>query len=331
MGKRLKVFALSVLLASGSLQASDQCDGHFVNPVTDICWSCLFPLSIGSATVAPGDNPDTDNPDWPVQACKTDLAYRLGMAIGYWEPFAMTDVTRTPYCLVNLGGVDADVGLGGARGATEAQSTGTTAAFYQVHWYKYPLISWLNILTSVGCMQSGDYDIGYLSELDPTWSDDELAFILNPEAVLFGNPASQMACLADAAAASFGSSINSLFWCMGAQGSSYPLTGHISAEYSVLESATLLTERMAFKLHREGLIKDSSGKDVEVCTTHVKTIIPKDRYRYQMTNPTPDSQSCHPFGHTTTTWQTGKLTPADKGNYGEVVWRKRNCVVGPGV
>lgn len=327
MGKqRIVLAALPLLWVLGPIKATAQCDGHFLNPVTDICWSCLFPLSIGSATVAPGDNPDTDNPDWPAKICESDLGYRLGLTIGYWEPFAVTDVTRTPYCLVSLGGVDADVGLGGIEGATQAQSTGTTEAFYQVHWYKYPLISWLNVLTSVGCMESGDYDVGYLTELDPTWDDDELAFILNPEAVLFGNPAAQMACLADATAAAVGSSINSLFWCMGSQGSSYPLTGHISAEFSVLQNSTLLTERMAYKLHREGLVEDSSGKDSEVCTTHVRAIIPKDRYRYQMVSPTPDSQSCHPFGHTTATWQTGKLTPADKGNYSYLVTRKRNCV-----
>ncbi|WP_234000704.1 TraU family protein, partial [Erythrobacter sp. HI0019] len=24
-----------------------RCTGSFVNPITDICWSCLFPISIG--------------------------------------------------------------------------------------------------------------------------------------------------------------------------------------------------------------------------------------------------------------------------------------------
>ena len=42
----------------------------------------------------------------------------------------------------------------------------------------------------------GDFDIAYLTELDPTWRDDELGFILN-QAILFGNLIAQAACAAD--------------------------------------------------------------------------------------------------------------------------------------
>ncbi|MFP1526986.1 TraU family protein [Escherichia coli] len=31
------------------------------------------------------------------------LSKRIGLAIGYWEPMALTDVTRSPGCMVNLG------------------------------------------------------------------------------------------------------------------------------------------------------------------------------------------------------------------------------------
>jgi len=321
----LLFIALSLSLPQVSV-AGGQCKGHFINPITDICWSCLFPLSIGNATIVSGKNPDTKNPSIPVQVCKAGTLVRLGLAIGYWEPFATTDVTRNPYCLVNLGGVQPEIKYGDVKGAAESPSSGTTGAFYQVHWYKYPLIAWLNLITSAGCLQSGDYDVGYLSELDPTWGDDELGFLVNPEATLFGNPIAQASCLADSVAASTGSGLNSLFWCMGAQGSSYPLTGHISDEFSVLQNSALLSERMAYKLHRLGLVKDSSGENKAVCNQYYRPIIPKNRYRYELMNPTADANSCHPFGHTVTTWQTGKIRPDDKGNYGYLIWRKRNCV-----
>ena len=318
---------LSLLFSQAGLSGS-QCTGHFINPITDICWRCLFPLSIGSATIVSGKNPDTKNPASPIQACQAGSLVRLGLAIGYWEPFATTEVTRNPYCLVNLGGVQPKIKYGDVKGATESPSSGTTGAFYQVHWYKYPLIAWLNIITSVGCLQSGDYDVGYLSELDPTWKDDELGFLINAESVLFGNAIAQTSCLADSVAASTGSALNTLFWCMGAQGSSYPLTGHISDEFSVLQNSLLLSERVAYRLHRlpPGLIKDSIGKDGAVCKEYYHAIIPKNRYRYELMNPTVDANSCHPFGHTVTTWQTGKTRPDDKGNYGYLIWRKRNCV-----
>lgn len=319
--------ALIVTCLFGSATyASGQCTGSFFNPITDICWSCLFPLSIGDATVVSGDNPDTSNPSLPIQVCPMGNIYRLGLAIGYWEPFAVTDVTRNPYCLVNLGGTQLDIKYGSVKGAAESPSSGTEGALYQVHWYKYPLMIWLNIISSLGCVQSGDYDIGYISEVDPTWDDDELSFLINPEDVLFSNPIAQASCLADALSASVGSAINALFWCMGSQGPSYPLTGHISAEYSVLQNSTLLSERMAYKLHREGLVEDSVGEDHAVCFQYYHPIIPKNRYRYEMVNPSPDANSCHTFGHTVTTWQTGRIKPNDKGNYGYLIWRKRNCV-----
>lgn len=305
---------------------SGQCQGHFVNPITDICWSCLFPISIGDATVVSSHYPDTENPSMPIQICPAGTLYRLGLAIGYWEPFAMTDVTRAPYCLVNLGGVQPKIPYGDIAGASAAPLSGDEGAFYQVHWYRYPLMAWLNIITSLGCLQGGDYDLGYLSELDPMWHDDELSFLVNPEAILFSNPAAQSSCLLDAISATTHQANNALFWCLGSQGSSYPLTGHVSAEYSPLQNATLLSERMAFKLHREGFIEDSSGKNGAVCFQHYQGILPKARYRYELMNPTADANACHPFGRSVTVWQMNRLKPNDRGNFGYLIWRKRNCV-----
>ncbi|MDF6485273.1 TraU family protein, partial [Escherichia coli] len=49
--------------------------------------------------------PDTANPSMPIQICPAPppLFRRIGLAIGYWEPMALTDVTRSPGCMVNLG------------------------------------------------------------------------------------------------------------------------------------------------------------------------------------------------------------------------------------
>jgi conjugal transfer pilus assembly protein TraU len=65
-----------------------RCTGKFVNPITDICWSCLFPISIGGLEVWPSSRPDPDNPDLPV--CLCDL--RVGIAMGFWEPVRLADV-----------------------------------------------------------------------------------------------------------------------------------------------------------------------------------------------------------------------------------------------
>lgn len=302
-----------------------ECEGNFVNPITDVCWECIFPVTIGSVAVASGAQPDTANPSSPIQICPMGIFYRIGMAMGYWEPMALADVTRSPYCMVNLGGFN--LGVGNVGTGTGTQEDGEApGAFYHVHWYKYPLTYWLNIITSAGCLQGGDLDIAYLSELDPMWNDSSLSIIVNPEAVLFNNIIAQGACAADAAASLVHKPLDVLFWCAGSQGTMYPFTGYTSNEYSPLQSSLLVAERMAFKLHREGLIMNSIGADTAVCFEYPSPIIPKERWRYQMVNKHPDAGQCHPVGRSVMRWETGRNLPNDRRNFGYLFWRKRNCV-----
>lgn len=301
------------------------CKGYFVNPLTDICWSCLFPLSIGGATVVHSSLPDTPNASSPIGICPG----RIGLNIGYWEPFAMADVTDTPYCMVNLGGMKLNLGVKQAQGGRKDFGRGQLRAFYQVHWYKYPLVSWLNLITSIGCREGGDFDIAYLTELDPTWNDSEMSFVLSPESVLFGNPVAQSACAADSIKSTFNQgSMDSLFWCAGSQGSHYPLSGHVNAPISPVQTALLLTERLNYKLHRERLIADSSPKNGAICDAHHYPVTPKSRYRYEMVNQVADGKHCYPSGASTLAWEAGKIKPHTPGQYGFLVWRKRNCTFG---
>jgi hypothetical protein len=46
-------------LLPGTAAAGPTCHGRFMNPITDICWSCLFPLTIGSASILSDGQPDT--------------------------------------------------------------------------------------------------------------------------------------------------------------------------------------------------------------------------------------------------------------------------------
>lgn len=315
----------AVFFLTAPVKADPACAGKFVNPITDICWNCLFPMTIGNVPVFPGIAPDTENPSMPIQICQTGILFRIGLAIGYWEPFALTDVTRSPYCMVNLGGFNLNIGKmgGGTAGQSDKEAPG---AFYHVHWYKYPLTYWLNIITSAGCLQGGDMDIGYLSELDPMWEDSSLSSVIAPEAFVFANPIAQGACAADAIASAFNKPLNILFWCAGSQGSMYPFTGYTSNEFSPQAASVLLSERMAFKLHRQGMIMNSTGQNTAVCYEYPSPIMPKDRYRYQMVNMYPDTAMCHPFGRSVMHWQVGHASPASRKNFGYLIWRKRNCV-----
>jgi conjugal transfer pilus assembly protein TraU len=325
----MRKLILLVFITSFWQDAFANCKGHFMNPITDICWNCIFPISIGSMKVVSSDNPDTDNPKLPVEVCQLPIGWRVGLNIGYWEPFALTDFTPLPYCMVNLGGFTMDIGHSG-NGGKQDRSPENAGSFYYIHWYKYPLIYWLQILTSAMCMQTGGFDIAYLTELDPTWNDDELSLIINPEAVLFGNTIAQAACALDALGSQSTLPSDTLFWCAGTQGSMYPLNGTVFDEKGAIQSAVLLSERMDFKMHREGLIWDSvgdsgTGIDGPICHDYPTLIMPKSRYRYQMTNTISAADRCYQFGHDVITWEHGHNYPTEGNIFGFLIWQKRNC------
>ena len=44
--------ALALLAVLWAAPASAQsCTGRFVNPISDVCWECLFPISIGPIAI----------------------------------------------------------------------------------------------------------------------------------------------------------------------------------------------------------------------------------------------------------------------------------------
>ena len=67
-----------------------------------------MPISIGSINI--GKDIDTkkrdiSNPKSPICGCMKANIPVPGISIGFWEPVRLVDITRTPYCLTNLGGV----------------------------------------------------------------------------------------------------------------------------------------------------------------------------------------------------------------------------------
>ena len=99
-------FVLATLLAltTGLLPAlshaadSLTCTGRFPNPITEICWSCILPISIGSATIANVDGQeDIANPSSPVCSCGVNPT--IGLSIGFWEPARHVEAVRKPFCL----------------------------------------------------------------------------------------------------------------------------------------------------------------------------------------------------------------------------------------
>ena len=210
------------------------CTGKFANPITDICWSCILPITIGAATVATLGQEDIENPASPLCVCP-GVPTRLGVSIGFWEPARQVDVTRKPFCLVSLGGMSLNPGLPAPRGrAMGAHHRTRDRRFYQAHWYANPMLYWLEVLLDFPCLESGGFDLAYLTEVDPLWKDDELTTILNPDAMLFANPIALAACAADCVAATWASASRSSSGALAARAASIRSTAtspHTSAAY----------------------------------------------------------------------------------------------------
>ena len=316
----IRISFIFIKLISFSLPIQGNCVGRFVNPVTDICWKCVFPLTIMGVDVARG-NPSPPVSRKPICICKLVP----GIPVRFWEPVRMVDVTRTPYCLVNMGGMQvASSGISYRGDVEENPDDGTHHSFYQVHWYIYPIMYWLEVLMDFICLESASIDLAYLTELDPLWNDDEKSFILNPEAVLFGNVLAQTACAADCVASSTNLPLDSLFWCSGCQGGLYPFTGTLSDHAGGVQASLLIAGRFMAKLHREGLLWGTYGKQ-GLCSKYPMPIIKKSQYRLQMTYPIPTTSNCYPLGHTEVLWQGGKEFPYKGSDFGYLVWRKRDC------
>ena len=54
--KQIVMLVIAIILPI-SANASVTCKGRFVNPISDICWSCLLPISIGELKFGGGMSP----------------------------------------------------------------------------------------------------------------------------------------------------------------------------------------------------------------------------------------------------------------------------------
>lgn len=220
-------------------------------------------------------------------------------------------------------------------------------SFYQYHYYSFPLLAMLNLFVQAACNPDNytDLDLMYMSEIDPTWNNDEIAFFVNPEAAAVANPIAQAACTVDAAAASVGFPIDNLWWCAGAWGGLYPLTGN-APHMSMPRETSLLATRAVAALHRRGLSWRTKGDDV-LCRGKIDPMLPKTQYRMSMffpsaeagdtitfttqnadgttTNSTKKTEGSHPIGQTTFVWGEWRTIPAVGEDALYMLWRWNDC------
>ncbi|WP_299775735.1 conjugal transfer pilus assembly protein TraU [uncultured Tateyamaria sp.] len=324
---RLRAFLFAMLLALCATQARAICNSKFLNPVSDICWDCIFPISIGAISMGGAGRPDTDNQAIPFCVCP-GVVPRPGLAIGLWEPARLVDVANEAGCFVNMG-FEVDFGLLSlGKSSATRRNGGRTGSKWQAHYYSYPLISWLGVVVDGLCVQNTQFDITYISEIDPLWQSAELNNLLNPEAILFANPIAQAACAADCVRASSGMlPFDKLFWCTGCGGSIYPIQGNVVADVGGVMASQIISTKMVARMHRL-LLARRTADDVALCTSKSQPVINKSQYRMQITRPVPKTSGrygCGPIGFSPQYVDRLREFPYKGESFGWLLWRKRNC------
>ncbi|MBI5642609.1 MAG: TraU family protein [Deltaproteobacteria bacterium] len=288
-------------------------------------WSSIYPISIAGVEIA--DSTDevttTDIISSPICVCEADppLYIQIGLSVGFWEPARLIETVKDPGCFPSMG-IEFNVTSGGGLGGTNssAASTGSHFTSAQAHYFIYPIWSMLGMLTDWVCAESSGFDVAYMTEFDPLWQDDTLSLIINPESVLFGNPATQAACIADSIASAAGQSLSPLFWCMGSWGSAYPLTGHIGSSLYT-EANAAIAARMLYKLAREMLVCDTN---IDICSCKSTPIWVKHNYKMHVAVPVKDF-SAHPIGRSGLLWSSAKNPPVEGDNFVWTLYRRRSC------
>lgn len=325
-------FIVGVFAALTVSDAAAICKGSILNPVTDVCWQCMFPARIGGSSfggegVAPGAT------DSPACACPSASGVRVGLSTAFWEHARLVETVKDAYCFpalgTGMGGSNLNALSSGSQGSM-TQNGGSDYASQQAHYFIFPVWVMLNLFADMPCIEKRPFDMAYMTEVDPAWNDDTLSFILNPEALLFGNPVTQLSCMADSVAAVADQPLDPLFWCLGSWGSSYPLSGSTTVTNPTTYNSQMAA-RMIFKLGREGLLWDTA---LNKCSSEgsLTPIMIKSHYKLQVARPR-RGNSCVPVGQPDFLWGSAKNPPLGAGNNSPdnflwVLARARTCCVG---
>lgn len=328
------LFSLTVLLlvagvvTSSPAQASKCPTDTILNPIEKVRWTCIFPITIGGVRVGTHDklanSLDAQSSVKPLCFCRRGATYWFGVKVTFWNPNRMIDIVTEPGCFMALG-VDVMNTRGKLQGSQSSISDGTNTRkmFAQMHYYITPIWGMLDLFTDIPCLsEESAFDVALITEVLPTWQSATLGSIIQPEAILFGNPAAGLACMADSAAAAAGKVIDPLFWCMGSWGATYPIAGDIHFGDSV-EAWAGLAARGIFMMGRLGLLTNYS---TDGCSSVRAPIWRKSRYKFQLMEPV-KSGKCVNIGRPGALWTSGKHAPA-KDNSQWMIFEKAICCVG---
>ena len=276
--------------------------------ISGLCWSCMFPVYLAGVQMFDGrfGRPSGANTNRACY-CSGDLLSgempTIGFSVGMYVPSRIVESVRKPWCFPTLFGADmGDANLMdsamqfGRPGRYKNVRDSETLSLYSWHFYAFPIMQMLDLFDLPQCNTDNYYslDIMFMSEAFPNWYDDELAFLIHPEALLFGNPIALAGQVTDCAAASIpgGGPLDSVFWSAGCWGSHYPVAGR-SQTSSYAQGASVVASRAMYLLSRLGVLKRTIGSDA-VCGGRDMPVLRKSQYRMQQIFPVAESSNVNP-------------------------------------
>jgi conjugal transfer pilus assembly protein TraU len=311
------------------------CDGTMFNPITDIAWNSVWPLKVGGVTVK-GNSAEPDSSDGtgtPVNFCMTSSGVMVGVDISFWNIGYLEEVVRKAWCSPFLGRDMATLNNGWYSGTT-SKRVEAPGAFKQVHWIKFPVMAVMGMLQQGGgtCLAraggtTGDTSIDYamVTEVDPTHNDALLAAAVEPRAILFANPAADIACAASSLIAQVPGQVlapvyDSLFWCWW--DNIYPISGDKFSAHD-LESAAHIGSKQIYRYYGTAMLGDNL---MSPCKTTYTMQPKKSQWRFQFAKPV-KSATAFPPGRSEFLMGPG-MNPAYKdGNFLFVLFQKQRCLL----
>jgi len=328
-------FAVTPIIPVKTSQAAEAaCPAYdiFGRVMSDICWDCMFPITVAGVPFGGGSKPPGAASPGLICSCsdKNGVPW-FGFPYSSWQPARLVEVVRRPYCSPTLGGsvlqLTSSRLMGGKHSVEnrdEARQEGTT--FMNYHYFAFPLDVILNMFS--GCASDGymDFDLMYLSEVDPTWNEDQLAFFTNPEVTLVATPVAQAACIGDALAANAGLPSEMMWWCAGSWGGLYPFSGNIKEDISPPQMAALITTKAIAALHRRLLAWKVMG-DAQMCKGVIYPSLPKTQYKLSQLYPLAEANNAHWIGESAYQWGEWRNIPGVGEDFVEMIWRWNDCCV----
>ena len=295
--------------------------------ITSVPWKELFPICIGLAKLGSGKEPnDRARTSTGLCLCEDSAGmFHPGVTTGFWRPQRLIELTRSPGCLMALGGHKLPIVDQRRWGTLGSASIPKGLTYLHAHVYSLPLIEMLNMFTGIGGCNSDlvDFDLINLSEVDPSWNHPELAALLSPDLAAYANPAAMNACTADGLAALNSQPMDSLHWCAGSWGNIYPLSGFTSTYGHFADNTSLLATRALAKIHRIGLGRKTAGEEAQ-CHSKITPWLPKSQYKMSMFWPEPEKHKAHWIGASAATWGMHRH-PLGKDDAMYLVWQYRDC------